>query len=270
MKNRISKNFPVPLNSLSRVKIAKSSLARGHIGGGGWVGLGWVVARTRGGSPRPVCPSLTGTTGSYPGCLVSQPSRLLTTPEPHQGAGGREMPPCLCVSAARGGGGDWGTRSWDPRPPPWVRGSIYKKKVLPDPGPNTHTAATIRKQVLTPPPQKKGTQVRGGGGYGGLNPKNHRGISFGPKMMILQGVRRQKPYNGVCYANDPQKGGYTTLAPALDLTTSLRGDFSQGLKHNLLSGRGSAFSGLLATSPGAPGPHTTPRSHVPGSKGRWG
>ena len=43
-------------------------------------------------------------------------------------------------------------------------------------------------------------------------------------MMILQGVRRQKPYIGVCYANNPKKGGYTTLAPALDLTTSLRGD----------------------------------------------
>ena len=36
MKNRISKNFHVPLNSLSSVKTAKSSLARGHMGGGGW------------------------------------------------------------------------------------------------------------------------------------------------------------------------------------------------------------------------------------------
>ena len=35
MKIRISKNFHVPLNSLSSVKTAKSSLARGHIGGGG-------------------------------------------------------------------------------------------------------------------------------------------------------------------------------------------------------------------------------------------
>ena len=61
-----------------------------------------------------------------------------------------------------------GTWSWDPGPPPWVRGSIYKKKVLQDPGPNTHTAATIRKEVLTPPhpppPKKKGTPVRGGTG----------------------------------------------------------------------------------------------------------
>ena len=42
-------------------------------GGGVGVGLGWVVARTGGGSPRPMCLSLTGTTGPYPGCLVSQP-----------------------------------------------------------------------------------------------------------------------------------------------------------------------------------------------------
>ena len=43
--------------------------------------------------------------------------------------------------------------------------------------------------------------------------------------MMLQGVIRQKPYLGVCYVNDPKKGGYTTPAPVLDLTTSLRGDF---------------------------------------------
>ena len=98
MKNQISKNLHVPLNSLSSVKTAKSSLARrGHIGG------------------------LTG----------------------H-------------------------TRSWDPGPPPWVRGSTYKIKVLQDPGANTHTAATRHKEVLTPPtfPPKKGTPVRGGGGAG--------------------------------------------------------------------------------------------------------
>ena len=27
-----------------------------------------------------------------------------------------------------GGGATGGTWSWDPEPPPWVRGSIYKKK----------------------------------------------------------------------------------------------------------------------------------------------
>ena len=36
MKNRISKNFRVPLNSLSSVKTAESSLARGHMGGADW------------------------------------------------------------------------------------------------------------------------------------------------------------------------------------------------------------------------------------------
>ena len=34
--NRISKNFHVPLNSLSSAKTAKPSLARGHMGGADW------------------------------------------------------------------------------------------------------------------------------------------------------------------------------------------------------------------------------------------
>ena len=46
------------------------------------------------------------------------------------------------------------------------------------------------------------------------------------KIMILQGVGHQISCHGVCYVNDPKKGGYTTPAPALDLTTSLRGDSS--------------------------------------------
>ena len=99
MKNRISKNFHVPLNSLPSVKTAKSSLARGHRGGGGATG---------------------------------------------------------------------GTWSWD------------KKKVLQDPGPNTHTAATIRKEALTPPPKKGYSGAGGGGGTGVKIQKNHWGIIFGP------------------------------------------------------------------------------------------
>ena len=91
MKNRTSKSFHMPLNSLSSVKTAKSSLARGHVGGA-----------------------------------------------------------------------DWGYPEWDLGPPPWVRRSIYKKKVLEDPGPSTHTAATIRKEVLNTPPQKKGVPRCGG------------------------------------------------------------------------------------------------------------
>ena len=51
-------------------------------------------------------------------------------------------------------GADWGYLELGPRTLPQVRGSIYKKNILQDPGPNTHTAATIRKEVLTPP--KKG------------------------------------------------------------------------------------------------------------------
>ena len=42
--------------------------------------------------------------------------------------------------------------------------------------------------------------------------------------MNLQGVGHPISCLGVCYAVDPKKGGYTTPAPALDLTTSLRDD----------------------------------------------
>ena len=41
MKTRISKNFHKPLNNLSSVKTAKSSLTRGHMGGGGRLGVTW-------------------------------------------------------------------------------------------------------------------------------------------------------------------------------------------------------------------------------------
>ena len=93
-------------------------------------------------------------------------------------------------------------------------------------GPNTHTAATIHKEVLTSPPthprpptQPPKRGYPGAVGCGGQNPKNHWRIIFGTKMMILQGVRRQKPYVGVCYANGPKRGGLTTPAPTLDATT---------------------------------------------------
>ena len=117
MKNRISKNFHVPLNSLSNVKTAESSLARGHIGGGGG-GLGVPRVGTR---------------------------------DPRHRLGG-----------------------------PYTRKKFFRTQV------QIHTAATIRKEIVTPPPHspKKGL---GAGGYGGQNPKSHWGIIFGPKMMILQG-----------------------------------------------------------------------------------
>ena len=37
-------------------------------------------------------------------CMVSLPPRLLTIPEPNQGAGECEMPPCLCVLSSLMGG----------------------------------------------------------------------------------------------------------------------------------------------------------------------
>ena len=52
--------------------------------------------------------------------------------------------------------GDGGYLDLGPGTPPWVRGSIYKKKILQDLGSNSHTAATVRKEVLTPPPKRVG------------------------------------------------------------------------------------------------------------------
>ena len=53
--------------------------------------------------------------------------------------------------------------------------------------------------------------------------KTQWGIVLSSKIKILQGVRHPIPYLGVCYANDPPKGGGggMVFAPALDLTTSL-------------------------------------------------
>ena len=120
------------------------------------------------------------------------------------------------------GGANCGYLELGPGTPPWVRGSIYKKKVPQDWVHNT--PRSFAPPPPTPHPSKRGTQVRQE--YRGQNQKNHWGIIFGPTMMILQGVGRQKPYIGICYANDPKKGGYTTPAPGLDLTTSLGGDFT--------------------------------------------
>ena len=119
------------------------------------------------------------------------------------------------IDTQKVGGLGVGTR--DPRH--GVRGSICKKKLLHDPGPNTHTTGTIRKEVLSPP-QKRCIQVQG---YGGQNPKkNYWGYDFGPKMMNLQEVRQHKPYVGVCYAKDPKRGGgYTMPATVLNLKKPL-------------------------------------------------
>ena len=81
---------------------------------------------------------------------------------------------------------------------------MYRQKVVQDPNANQHTAAAIHKEVLThPPPPKKGVPKRGRWS----NRKNSLGDHFLSKMMIFQGVRRLIPYLGVCYPNNPKKGG---------------------------------------------------------------
>ena len=71
--------------------------ARGR--GRGWVGLSL-------GAPKAVSHGLRDLTLSVQwvptsGCLVSQPPKLLTTPEPHHGAGVRyHRPACVCSRCA--------------------------------------------------------------------------------------------------------------------------------------------------------------------------
>ena len=91
--------------------------------------------------------------------------------------------------------------------------------------------------------------------------KNHWGIIFDPKMMILQGFRRPKPCVAVCYANDPKKRGDTTPAPVLDLTTSLRGDLARSFKGWGVQGGGGGWD-----------PPHTPQPPVGAEllKGAWG
>ena len=47
----------------------------------------------------------------------------------------------------------------------------------------------------------------------GQNRTIHWGIIFCAEMMILRGVRCLIPYHGVCYANDPKKGGGVGTRP---------------------------------------------------------
>ena len=130
-------------------------------------------------------------------------------------------------------GGDRGYPEFGPGTPPWVRGSIYKKKVVQDRGPNTH-----------PNTSKMGYPY---GAVGGQNRKIPWGIIFCPKMMILPGVGHPIPQLRVCYANNPKNGGYT--APAPDLTTSLRGDFINHLTPQLQTPcKGSTKSRKMARS----------------------
>ena len=81
----------------------------------GWVqwGLGWVgswLAPVAGSHGQCVLPS-PARLGPTPAVWSHSPPRLLTTPEPHRGAGGREMPPCLCVVRTCRGGAVGGFRA---------------------------------------------------------------------------------------------------------------------------------------------------------------
>ena len=101
----LSGNKPRQLQPPPAAARATSAAAMG--GGGG----GRVVARTGDRSPRPVCPSLTGTTGPCPGCLVSQPPRLLTTPQPpprRWWEGDTAVSVCVSRACPRGAGGGGG------------------------------------------------------------------------------------------------------------------------------------------------------------------
>ena len=96
-----------------------------------------------------------------------------------------------------------------------------------------HCLEPSQRKLLTPPPSPTPPHphpplkkvISSSRGYRPQNQKIHWGMVLLGKIMILQGVGHQISCLGVCYANDPKKGGYTTPAPALDLTTSLRGDF---------------------------------------------
>ena len=136
------------------------------------------------------------------------------------------------VPCGGGGGGAWGYLELGPGTPAMGQGVHIQEKSSSGPRSKyTHNGYNTQRSFDPHPTPKKGYPGAGGGGggRGSKSKKNNWGIIFGPKMMILQGVRRQKPYIGVCYTNDPKKGGYMTLAPVLGLTTSLRGDLGPQL-----------------------------------------
>ena len=87
-----------------------------------------------------------------------------------------------------GGGGDWGYLELGPETPAMGYGVHIQEKTSTGPKTKyTHSGHNRQRSFGPPPPQKKG--YLGAGGYGGHKPKIHWGIIFGPKMMILQGVR---------------------------------------------------------------------------------
>ena len=143
---------------------------------------------------------------------------------------GRRFEP-WCVQYGSGSGATAGVYPPGFEPPsekseshalPFNRGRIRQNCV-------SHCLEPSQRKLLTPPtqppPPQKCYPVLGDRGL--RIKKSIGGMVLLGKIMILQGVGHQISCLGVCYANDPKKGGYTTPAPALDLTTSLQGD----LKH---------------------------------------
>ena len=118
------------------------------------------------------------------------------------------------LARARGGGGaTGGTRSSDLGPLLWVRGSVYKKKVIQDSGPVPHIAAAICKEVLTPPNSPKwGTEVWG---VGGSKSENSSGDHFLSKNDDFKGGWTSDTTTWGMLRERTHKGEYTTPAHAL-------------------------------------------------------
>ena len=133
-KRRISEILQVSLNSLHN----------GNFGafGGPWLGLyglGSHYVGPRGcsstcivtkSSPKPI----PGATEGFP-----KKANFWKSCRCHQTTLSSVKTAKSSLARAHRGGATGGTWSSDPGPPPWVRGSMYKKKVAPDLGPNPHT-----------------------------------------------------------------------------------------------------------------------------------
>ena len=102
------------------------------------------------------------------------------------------------VHMGRWGGGTGDTMEFEPGTPPLVQGSLYKKKVVQDLGLNQHTAATIRKEFLTPPLPKMGYPARGTRGTL-LARHKERGFSF--SVHCPRNIHRNKKNPGtlICW-----------------------------------------------------------------------
>ena len=83
-------------------------------------------------------------------------------------------------------------------------------------------------------------------------------------MMVLQCVTHRKPYIGLCSANNRRRGGEMTLAPWLDLKTSLGDDFQVSPKPHATAIFGLSegpWHGRYGPSGHYVGPHGCPYCH---------